>query len=112
MTTYTTSNGRILSLEGLSPREQSYLGKALVAYRAGIPWADFCQITHSPDNPALEAGRATARSFEGPLMNAIVDLECRLGVRQGFLRPSPGRDVDGDPIDRACGTSGADVAAG
>lgn len=97
MRTYTEMNGQVLELSGLSRAESAYFEQALTAFRARVPWSDFCKITQAAENPALEAGRVTNRSIESPLFLAILDMECRLGVEQGFLRPSPGAS-DSDPL--------------
>lgn len=113
MPMYTDADGRTFSLDALSPEERAYFEKALQAYRANVSFGEFCQITQSARNPAAEGGRMTARSFQNPLMIAILDLEGRLGVRQGKLLRTPSEDVESDPIDRAPAVAGgAAVAAG
>ncbi len=99
MRTYTEAGGHVLDLSEMTAAESRYFEKALAAYRAGVPWAEFCQFTQAPENPALEAGRATRRSIEHPLFLALLDMEARLGVRQGYLRKAPGWDINRDPFD-------------
>ena len=97
MRTYMTTTGRVLDLHGLDGRETAFFERALDAFRRGTPWPEFCELTQSPNNPALEQGRATVRSIENPLYVALIDMEGRLGVAQGFLR-SQGAFLDVDPM--------------
>lgn len=96
--TYTRSDGKVLDLSGLAENELAYFERALAAYRTAVPWFEFCQFTQSAENPALERGRATIRSIEHPLFLAILDMEGRLGVKQGYLRPAPGHAIERDPL--------------
>ena len=110
-TTYTRVDGRVLDLSRLSEPECTYLSAAAHAFNSGTPWAEFCQLAYSSDNPVIEQGRATARTVESPLFLALLDMEWRLGVRQGFLNwPEP---ADGDPFaDEWLSVAAAAQAAG
>lgn len=96
--TYTTANGEVLDLGQMTADEERYFARALAAYRAEAPWAEFAQLTQGAENPALDQGRMTQASFENAMFQAIFDMETRLMVRQGRLRPSPGWDVERDPF--------------
>lgn len=94
--TYTRVDGTVLDLSRLTEPERRYFDLAANQYRRGVPWADFCQLAPSSQNPVIEQGRATARTVASPLFLALLDMEWRLGVRQGYLKwHSP---IEDDPF--------------
>ena len=98
-TTYTRADGSVLDISGFLPEEDAYLDQAIEAYRADAAWEDFAVILQLPDNPTLDGGRITRRTVEHPLFLALLDLEARLGAKQGFLKPAEGDDLERDPLD-------------
>ena len=97
-TTYTTASGKTYDLTHLTAEEEAYLDRAVAAYTRNIAWAEFCQITFSAENPALVNGRLTRDRVDHPLFRAILDLEGRLGIRQGKLGAGSGSDLARDPF--------------
>lgn len=95
--TYTSVDGRVLDLSQLGAPERGYLEMAAQQYEADVPWAEFCQLTYSAANPVIVQGRATAKTVESPLFLGLLDMEWRLGVRQGFLT-STAPTVADDPF--------------
>ena len=83
--TYTRVDGRVLDISKLADSERAYFDKAAVMFLEDAAWAEFCQLTYASANPAIEQGRATARTVESPLFLALLDMEWRLGVGQGCL---------------------------
>ncbi len=101
MATYVMSTGEVLDLSELTSNERAYFDECVKAYRSGESFEDFArQRTFLPANPALAPdGRLTSANVNHPLFRAVLDLEGRLGVRDGFLRLAPGSNVDSDPLD-------------
>lgn len=101
MLTYTSLDGIVLDLARLSELERRFLERAHAAYKAGVTWAEFANsYTNGPDNPVLERGRRVSRAVaETPLYQAIRDLEDRVGIACGKLRPSMGDHIARDPFD-------------
>jgi hypothetical protein len=101
MLTYTTLDGRVLDLSNLSEPERAYFDHCYTAYHAGMRWDEFVPLAGGAANPLVRAtgGRITEAVWTHPLYRAVRDLEARLGVRQGEIAPSPGDDVERDPIE-------------
>jgi len=100
--TYTTLNGQVLDLDGLSDDQQAFLERCYAAYRADIPWEAFLPLVTGVANPLVRSngGLITKDVTQHPLYRAVRDLEARLGIRQGKLAASPGDNVTQEPLDR------------
>lgn len=99
MLTYLTATGEVLDLSDLSGDERAYFDESLKAYQEDESFETFAQRTYSSDNPALRPnGRVTNETFGHPLFRAVLDMECRLGVRAGVLLLASGSDVETDPM--------------
>ena len=100
MTTYTTLDGKVLDLGGLDDEQRAYFHRCYAEYGAGLPWEDFIELAGGRANPLVRDthGRITTAVWQHPLYRAVRDLESRLGIRQGKIAPSPGDDVDRDPL--------------
>ncbi len=99
MRTYTTLDGTVLDLAGLSPDEQAFLERCTAAYRAPVTWEQFSRLVEGDDNPLLHAtgGRVTRTVWAHPLFQALLDLEGRLAIQEG-APVEPGEDPDRDPF--------------
>lgn len=99
MDTYTALDGHVLDVSRLDEQEAAFLDRLLQLYRDGrTGWHDIANIVTGPDNPSLEPGaRVTAAVQARPLYRAARDIEDRVGIRDGKLRPGPDDDVDTDP---------------
>lgn len=93
---YVKMDGDVLDLTHLSAEEQAHLERCFAAYRAGTPWPTFMGLVRTPENPLLRetGGRITRTVWDHPLFQALRDLEDRLGIKQGYLRPGPDDDPD------------------
>lgn len=112
MLTYTTLDGRVLNLAGLTPEERSYLERCAAAYRVGTPWEALSRLVEGVENPLVRAagGRVTRAVWEHPLFQAVRDLEDRVGVAQERVALQPGDDPGRDPFaDEWIGTAEAAV---
>jgi len=115
--TYTTIEGVVLDLTGLSDEERAFFDCCVAAYRAGTAWATFMNMVRGMENPLLRAtgGVITKAVYEHPLYRAARDLEDRLGIQQGFLRwDSPLVDPLQDewvPVSEAAKRKGVSVQA-
>jgi hypothetical protein len=63
-------------------------------------WAAFVDLVAGPQNPVVRAagGRVTRAVWDHPLYRAVRDLEDRYGIAHGELAPTPGYNLDRDPI--------------
>jgi hypothetical protein len=88
--TYTTLDGEVLDLCGLTAEERAHFDRCYGAYRSGgISWGAFTNLVSGPENPLLHPsnGRVTRTVWRSPLFKAIRDLEDRVGLRAGELAP-------------------------
>ena len=101
MLSYTTLEGEVLDLTSLNPAELEHFTRCLAAYRQGMRWRQFLDdLVDGEDNPVIEPGRRlTRRALDSVLYRAVYDLGDRLGIAQGQLGPSPGDEVDSEPLD-------------
>ncbi len=101
MLSYTTLDGEVLDLTSLSSRELEYFKRCLAAYRDGMRWRSFLDdFVDGEENPVIEPGRrVTRRTLDSILYRAVYDLGARLGIAQGKLGPSPGDDLESEPLD-------------
>lgn len=86
--TYTTIEGKVLDLSGLTPDELAFFERCLAAQRAGATWSAMMSLIRGVENPLLRAtgGITTQAVYDHPLYRAVRDLEDRAGIQQGFLR--------------------------
>ena len=100
MDTYVTLDSEVLDLRSLSEEERRHLEICVAAYRAGMDWAAFHDLTSGRGNPQIRnaGGPITRQVWDHPLYRATRDLEDRLGIRQGEVGPRPGDDIDRDPL--------------
>ncbi|MGH2356328.1 MAG: hypothetical protein ACRDJN_32385 [Chloroflexota bacterium] len=100
MQTYTTLEGRVLDLTGLTDEEQTFFARCYAMYRNGAAWETFSKRARGVQNPLVRAagGRITEAVWDHPLFQALHDLEDRLGIHQGELAADPGDDLVRDPI--------------
>ncbi len=97
MLTYTTLDGDVLDLSGLSDEELAYLHECLEAVLANEDFVKFSnERVNSAQNPLLRAtkGWVTKQAVESPLYWALRDLEDRLGIQQGRFLPADGNHPD------------------
>lgn len=88
MDTYTTINGDVLDLRGITDAERAFLDRLTALYRAGkLSWGKFSNLVMGPDNPTLDQGRVTQATWDNPMYQAARDLEHRVGLRSGSLNP-------------------------
>jgi hypothetical protein len=98
--TYTTLDGEVLDLGGLTSVEGAYFQACWEAYRDGERWVVFAERVTGEANPLVGPGRRVTRFVaDHPLYRALRDLEDRLGVQQGELAAEPGDDVTTDPLE-------------
>ena len=112
-TTYTTLDGQVLDLTGLTAEERQHLVRCYLAYRAGMDWGQFSHLVVGPENPMMHhtAGMVTPEMWRHPLYQAVRDLEDRLGIKQGEVDPDPGDDIQRDPLTGALAPSPATASA-
>lgn len=86
--TYTTIEGVVHDLSGLSEEELAYFDRCVAAYRAGVAWPTFMDLVRGMENPLLRptGGVITQAVYAHPLYRALRDMEDRLGIQQGFLK--------------------------
>jgi len=99
--TYTTLDGRVLDLRGLTEVERQHLERCIEAYRRDMNWLEFMRLVDTPENPLVRTvgkGWVTRDVAAHPMYQAIHDLADRLAIRQGYMAPSEGDDVDSDPF--------------
>ena len=77
---YTTLDGRVLELSGLSEDERVFLDRCVAAYRDGTAWEALSRLVEGVENPLVraEGGRITRTVWDHPLFHAVSDLEDRL----------------------------------
>lgn len=97
--TYTTVDGRVLALNGLTEEQYAFFARCLEAYRTGEQWETFVRMART-ENPVIRAagGRITQAVWDHPLFQVVHDLEDRLGIQQGEMSPGPDDDLDRDPL--------------
>lgn len=97
---YTTLDGRVLDLSALTVEEHAYFDRLYAAYQDGTTWGAFSRLVEGAENPLLRAtgGHITPAVWDHPLFQAVRDLEDRVGIARGGVRPEPGDDVGRDPI--------------
>lgn len=100
MPTYTRLDGRVVDLTPLTAEERTFFDRCLAGYRDGMPWPDFVRLAEGTENPLIRAtgGMVTRAVWKHPLFQAVRDLEHRLGIHQGYLRPGPEDDPTRDPL--------------
>ncbi|ADU50189.1 hypothetical protein Tmar_0064 [Thermaerobacter marianensis DSM 12885] len=99
--TYTTLDGRVLDLGGLTEVEQQHLDRCIEAYRQGMDWDQFMRLVDTPENPLVRTvgrGWVTREVAVRPMYQAIRDMADRLAIQQGYMAPSEGIDPDSDPF--------------
>ena len=87
---YTTLDGEVLDLSGLTREERAHFERCYAAYRRGdVGWGAFTNLVSGPENPLLDAshGRVTRATWRSPLFRPIRDLEDRVGLCTGELAP-------------------------
>ena len=99
MKTYTTLDSTAVDLSALTDEEQAYPRSCLAAYCANMDWDDFSRLVNGDENPLIRdtGGQITRTVYEHPLFRALRDREARIGIRQGFLNPAAGDDVNQEP---------------
>jgi len=99
-TTYTTLDGKVLDLTGLTDEERDHLVHSYTAYRSGMAWDQFSHLVVGTENPLLRAtgGVVTPEISRHPLYQAVRDLEDRLGIQQGEVAPDADGNAERDPI--------------
>lgn len=99
-TTYRAIDGPVLWLAPSPGAEEAFFQRALDAYATQMDWLDFGYLIHSVDNPPLvpTKGYVTKKVWDLPLFQALIDLEGRLGLQQGGLKPE-GKDPWTDPLE-------------
>jgi hypothetical protein len=100
MFTYTTLDGRVLVLTDLGGEGAAFFDRCITAYRDGVSWEMMSRLVESSDNPLLRAtgGRVNGAVWDHPLYQAVRDLEDRVGIAQGSIRPAPGDCPELDPL--------------
>jgi hypothetical protein len=96
--TYSTLDGLVVDLDALETAEQAFIERALAHYRAGANWFDLTNLIFSPANPLLAPGHQRGY-WEAPAMVVLRDIDARLGIAQGYMRPDDGDEVDRDPLE-------------
>ncbi|MEX0783794.1 MAG: hypothetical protein WD557_14210 [Dehalococcoidia bacterium] len=98
--TYLTLDGEVLGLSRLDPSQRALLAEASAAFQRNMPWSEFANhYVDGPGNPLLEVGfRVTRDVARHPLFVALRDMEDRLGIKQGRLKPRTGDDPAIDPF--------------
>ena len=98
--TYTTLDGRVLNLSGLTADERAFLDRCVAAYRDEMAWDALSRLIEGIENPLVraEGGRITRAVWDHPLFQAVSDLEDRLGIAQGDLDADPDTHPDRDPF--------------
>jgi hypothetical protein len=100
--TYTTLDGEVLDLAGLTGGERRFLNAVHRIYRERGDWLALTELVNGPDNPVIGPGRRVTREVANhPLYKAVRDLEDRLGILTGNLAPEPGDHPEQDPFDDA-----------
>ena len=71
--TYTTLDGRVLDLSGLTGEERAFLDRCAAAYRDGVTWVTLSRLVEGAENPLVraEGGRITRSAWDHPLFQAI-----------------------------------------
>lgn len=101
MLTYLTLDGDVLDLTAITAAEAAFLEEAVARWRRQGPWREFARWAEEA-NPVLEAGRRVTRQvIEHTTYRVARDLEDRLAIAQGALRPEPGDDLERSPVDDA-----------
>lgn len=98
--TYTTLDGEVLDLTGLDDAERAFIESMIADYRGGADWGAFARRASGDENPALEPGaRVTRAVLNNPLFRAVDDMEGRLAIAQGILRPGAHDDPSLEPFE-------------
>ena len=102
MLTYTTLDGCLLDLTGLTTEERAFFERMYAAYRDGMAWGPFSRLVEGVENPLVRAagGWITPAVWDHPLFQAVRDLEDRVGILRGGVRAEPGDDATRGPLDR------------
>lgn len=99
MKTYTTIRGETVDLAGLEPQEATFLARAVDLYRTQPDSREFTRFIYDSGNPLLQPPKRFPDSVMWhPLIQALLDLEYRLGLAQGLIRPHPADDPASDPF--------------
>jgi hypothetical protein len=98
--TYTTLDGNVIDLRSLTAAERAYFARCYEAFRHGMSWEDFTELSVGPTHLLLRdtGGVITPSVYDHPLFRATRDLEDRLGILQQMVGPDPGDDVAHDPV--------------
>lgn len=99
-TTYETLEGELLDLTELPPQEAAFVNEMLDKLRARMPYREFSALVYGPRNPVLAHGhRVTREVAANPVYRAVRDMEDRLAIIHGELRPGPNDlPADTDPV--------------
>lgn len=99
MITYLTLDAELLDLSSLRPEEAAFLERCREALSECMPYIEFINLVHGPENPVLEPNqRVTLAVRQHPLYRATRDLADRAGIAQGTLLPAGHDSVDEDPF--------------
>ncbi|SRR6266536_1931269 len=99
--TYTTIEGDVLDLTGLTNEERAFFRRCYRAYQEGsLGWPAFSDLVMGRENPLVRAsgGLVTRAVMAHPLYQAVHDLENRVGLRTGELAAEPEYDLARDPL--------------
>ncbi len=88
--TYTTIASEVISTTDFTREEREFLEDAVAAWMRNEAYTKFFNRVHVSGSAMLQHGSwITPKIAETPLYRICMDLVNRLGVKQGFLKPSP-----------------------
>lgn len=89
MNIHVTLNGDIIDLLALDDEQFGFYHQCLQAYKINTPVKDYLKLMQSPDNPMMKGNRMITKDiFNSPLYQAVQDLEYRLRIKQGLMKPA------------------------
>lgn len=98
MNIHITLNGDIIDLLALDDEQFGFYHQCLQAYKINTPVKDYLKLMQSSDNPMMRGNRmVTKEIFNSPLYQAVQDLEYRLRIKQGLMKPANPEYADIEP---------------
>lgn len=89
MEIHITLNGDIIDLLAFDDEQFGFYHQCLNAYRQNVSIDEFLKLMQDPSNPMMKGKTMiTKEIFNSSLYKAVQDLEFRLRIKQGLMKPA------------------------
>lgn len=98
MNIHITLNGEVIDLHAFSDEQFGFYHQCWQAYQRSVPVDDYVQLMQKPENPMMQGNAMITKViFGSPLYKAVQDLEFRLRIKHGLMKPAKPEFADMEP---------------